>query len=131
MQHARPRSARPEPCRRDGWTAARQLAFLDTLVRTRSASEAARAAGMSRESAYRLRGRRDGALFAAIWDMAIAPPPLAQAVRPGGPQDHISAVGDGLLARLLGTQFRRERADFAAIGSPPGKGARGNRTGTS
>jgi hypothetical protein len=57
--------------RRDGWTPERQLRFLDTLARTRSVTRAARAAGMSRESAYRLRGRKDGALFAAAWDRAL------------------------------------------------------------
>jgi hypothetical protein len=54
--------------RRDGWTPERQLAFLGALTRTRSVTLAARAVGMSRESAYRLRGRREGALFAAAWD---------------------------------------------------------------
>ena len=57
--------------RRDGWTAERQLRFLDALARTRSVTRAAACAGMSRESAYRLRKRRDGALFAAAWDGAM------------------------------------------------------------
>src|SRR3954452_8688053 len=61
--------------RRDGWTAERQLHFLCTLARMRSISAAAAAAGMSRESAYRLRDRREGALFAALWDEALAPRP--------------------------------------------------------
>lgn len=54
--------------RRDGWTADRQLAFLEALARTRSITRAAAAAGMRRETAYRLRNRPDGALFAAAWD---------------------------------------------------------------
>jgi hypothetical protein len=57
--------------RRDGWTAERQLRFLDALGRTRSVTRAAAAAGRSRESAYRLRNRRDGALFAAAWDRVL------------------------------------------------------------
>jgi hypothetical protein len=57
--------------RRDGWTPERQLRFLGALARTRSVTRAARAAGMSRESAYRLRSRREGALFAAAWDRAL------------------------------------------------------------
>jgi hypothetical protein len=57
--------------RRDGWTAERQLRFLDALARTRSVIKAAAAVGMSRESAYRLRNRKDGALFAAAWDRAL------------------------------------------------------------
>ena len=55
--------------RRDGWTAERQLRFLDTLSRTRSVTRAASSAGMSRESAYRLRGR--SALFAVLWERAL------------------------------------------------------------
>lgn len=61
----------PTPGRRDGWTAERQLRFLDSLARTGSITIAAKAAGMSRETAYRLRKRRDGALFAAAWDRAL------------------------------------------------------------
>ena len=57
--------------RRDGWTPERQLRFLGALARTRSVTCAARAAAMSRESAYRLRARKEGALFAAAWDQAL------------------------------------------------------------
>jgi hypothetical protein len=102
------RRARPERCRRDGWTAERQLRFLDTLARTRSISKAAAAAGMSRESAYRLRERRDGALFAALWDEALAFQPA---------EVHIPPLTDGRIMRLLGNHFRGESGDFVAIGS--------------
>lgn len=61
----------PAKSRFDGWTPARQLAFLETLARTRSVSAAARAVGMSREGAYRLRRRPDAGLFAAAWDRAM------------------------------------------------------------
>jgi hypothetical protein len=105
---AKIRRARPERCRRDGWTAERQLRFLDTLARTRSISKAAAAARMSRESAYRLRERREGALFAALWDEALA-------FRPA--EVHIPPLTDGRITRLLANHFRRERGDFAAIGS--------------
>ena len=71
MQPAKPRFACPEPCRRDGWTPARQLAFLDILARTRSVTRAAAAAGMSRESAYRLRNRDPNGLFAFAWKRAM------------------------------------------------------------
>ena len=60
--------------RRDGWTPERQLRFLDTLARTHCVTRAAALAGMSRKSAYRLRGRVDGALFAAMWDRAMGAP---------------------------------------------------------
>lgn len=89
----RPKVSRagPERCRRDGWTAERQLRFLDALGRTRSVTRAARAAGMSRESAYRLRRRREAALFAAAWDKALQPRPI---------ESHEVGHGSRLAARL-------------------------------
>ena len=55
----------PERSRRR-WTPQRQLAFLDVLARSRCVSAAAKAVGMSREGAYRLRGRRDCALVRGV-----------------------------------------------------------------
>jgi putative SOS response-associated peptidase YedK len=94
--------------RRDGWTAERQLRFLDALARTRCVIKAAEFAGMSREGAYRLRERKDGALFAALWERAVE--------RPAG-KVHTPALTDGGIMRLLGTRYRRERGDFSSIGS--------------
>src|SRR4051794_37365295 len=104
-------SSKSSKIRRDGWTAERQLRFLDALARSRSVIKAAAFAGMSRESAYRLRERRDGALFAALWDRVV-----------GGdvrdpPESHTHALTDGRLVRLLGMHLRREREDFVAFGS--------------
>lgn len=90
------RRACPEPCRRDGWTAERQLVFLDTLARTRSVSRAARAAGMSRESAYRLRARDPNGLFAAAWDRALRsgrPAPTRREVEEGHIRSIAAACG--------------------------------------
>jgi len=64
----------PQGFRRDGWTPARQLRFLDAFGSTRSVTRAAAAAGMSRESAYRLRKRASAGLFAAAWDRLLASP---------------------------------------------------------
>ncbi len=102
--------SRTPKIRRDGWTAERQLRFLDALAARRSIVEAAAFAGMSRESAYRLRSRRDGALFGALWDRILAPKPQPHEV-------HTNALTNGRLMRLLGTHFRRERGDFLNIGS--------------
>ncbi|HVL78149.1 MAG TPA: hypothetical protein VM346_02570 [Sphingomicrobium sp.] len=63
----------PRRYRRDGWTPARQLRFLDVLRRTRSVAAAARAVGMSRESAHRLRKRDAGGLFALTWESCFPP----------------------------------------------------------
>lgn len=55
--------------RSDGWSRVKEKRFLETLAETCNASEAARAAKMSRASAYRR--RRDDAAFARAWDEAI------------------------------------------------------------
>ena len=104
-----PDSFTPRKIRRDGWTAERQLHFLDALASSRSVRAAAAAAGMSREGAYRLRNRCEDSLFALLWDRALAPEPMRREV-------HMEQLTDGQLARLLGNHFRRERGDFRNIG---------------
>ena len=69
------RSKSSRRARSDGWTAERQLRFLDALASTRCVATAAAFAGMSREGAYRLRDRSEGTLFALMWDRALAPDP--------------------------------------------------------
>lgn len=63
-------SAPPRP----SWTPERQCLFLHWLERTRSATEAAARAGMSRESAHRLRARDPDGLFALMWKDIMARP---------------------------------------------------------
>lgn len=60
--------------RHDGWTPARQVSFIGMLYETRSVVAAAKAVGMGRESAYRLRKRPGAAGFAAAWDAALGLP---------------------------------------------------------
>jgi hypothetical protein len=55
------------------WTLDRMQAFITTLRRTRSVAAAARAAGMSRQAAYRLRARLRGHPFDRAWTAAMAP----------------------------------------------------------
>lgn len=116
-----PQSRSPTPnrrIRRDGWTVERQLAFLAALAETRSATRAAAAAGMSRESAYRLRERPAAALFAALWDGALRP-------EFGNTHEgHAATLSNGRLLRLLSNHFRRERGDFSAIGATAGMARR-------
>jgi hypothetical protein len=57
--------------RHDGWSAARQGAFLDVLAATGTVDSAVRAVGMTRVSAYNLRKRPGAESFAAAWDRAI------------------------------------------------------------
>jgi hypothetical protein len=54
------------------WTPAKQRIFLAALLETGSIARAARAAGMSRSSAHRLRQRLAGTPFDRAWDQALA-----------------------------------------------------------
>lgn len=58
--------------RADGWTAETQANFIRALEAMGSVGRAAKAVGMGRASAYRLRERPTAASFAAAWDRAIA-----------------------------------------------------------
>lgn len=58
--------------RHDGWTPERQRRFLKVLADTGSVTEAADSISISREAAYRLRRRADGAAFAEAWQAALA-----------------------------------------------------------
>lgn len=108
-------SARIRTIRSDGWTAERQLSFLNALASTRSIVQAAAHAGMSRESAYRLRDRREGALFGLLWDRILSPAPRQSEV-------HIAELSDGAIIRLLERHFLRETGDLTSPGSTGGRG---------
>ena len=56
--------------RLDGWTEEKQRRFIEALADTGLVGAAAKAVGMSRESAYRLRRSPHGAAFARAWDAA-------------------------------------------------------------
>ena len=60
--------------RKDGWTPMKQAAFLGALAETWCVVAAARRVGMTRESAYRLRGKPGAESFAAAWDSILAEP---------------------------------------------------------
>ena len=83
--------------RHDGWTPARQVAFIGMLYETRSVVAAAKAVGMGRERAYRLRKRAGAAGFAAAWDaamgFAVAPVRLDQAKSTGLPAHYRMRAG--------------------------------------
>ena len=102
-------SRSPRKTRRDGWTADRQLRFLVALSETTSVTKAARAADMSRKSAYRLRHRAE--LFAAFWDRIFAPAFAGES--------HTPSLTDGQLMRLLGNHYRRESNGFWPKPRPP------------
>lgn len=54
----------------DGWTEEKQRRFIEVLADTGLVSDAAKAVGMTRESAYKLRRAPHGAAFARAWDAA-------------------------------------------------------------
>jgi hypothetical protein len=56
--------------RRDGWTEARQRAFIAALARCGSVSASARQVGKSRRGAYTLRERPGAESFSEAWDVA-------------------------------------------------------------
>jgi len=66
----------PVPVRvtRNGWIPQRQAHFLGWLAETGSVSAACARVGMSRNSAYKLRKKRDAESFAAAWDAALGEP---------------------------------------------------------
>lgn len=61
----------PVAPRQDGWTPARQRAFLEMLADTGSIEAAAQSVGMTRQSAWRLRRRADARAFDAAWEAAL------------------------------------------------------------
>lgn len=80
----RPPFFHPAPlrARHDGWSEARQCHSLAQLYLTGSVGAAARAVGMSRASAYRLRERAGGEDFAFAWDSVLTPPGAGRIARP-------------------------------------------------
>jgi hypothetical protein len=57
--------------RHDGWTADKQIRFIEALVETACVEEACRRVGMSDSAAYRLRQRPCGRAFRDAWDAAL------------------------------------------------------------
>jgi hypothetical protein len=57
--------------RHDGWTPDRQRKFISALEAIGSVAPAARAVGMSKQSAYALRKRPGAESFAQAWDIAL------------------------------------------------------------
>jgi hypothetical protein len=62
----------PVRAQHNGWTPVLQLRFIVALARGAGVDEAARAVGMTRQSAYRLRRRAGAESFATAWDGALA-----------------------------------------------------------
>ncbi|HVJ70648.1 MAG TPA: hypothetical protein VM531_03915 [Sphingomicrobium sp.] len=97
----------PRPARRhDGWTPQRQLDFLEILSGTGSVTRSARAVGMSRESAYRLRLREPDGLFAAAWERALTPIQLLAVNKRKVDEGHVRAFAAACGLEEQGTRHR-------------------------
>jgi hypothetical protein len=57
--------------RHDGWTAKKQIDFIEALAQTGCVEEACRRVGMSDSAAYTLRRRPCGEAFREAWDAAL------------------------------------------------------------
>lgn len=57
--------------RNDGWMPKKQADFIEALASCACVDEACKRVGMSRSSAYDLRGRRDAASFRSAWEAAL------------------------------------------------------------
>lgn len=100
--------SRPRRPRRSGeWTETKAVTFIVTLAASQSVTLAARAAGISRKSAYALKSRDPA--FAAAWTAAIA------AGRPRREGDKVGQVhGSRVRTRQGDTHRRRKNFDFDA-----------------
>ena len=98
----RPALFHPVPlrARADGWSEARQCGFLAELYLTGSVTAAARAIGMTRASAYRLRARAGAESFAHAWDRVLTPPGSG---RCSGPKEDFRKVTNLTLNQRLET----------------------------
>ena len=57
--------------RHDGWSAERQIDFIEALAECGCVEDACKAVGMGRSSAYALRARPDAIAFRLAWDAAL------------------------------------------------------------
>jgi hypothetical protein len=117
----RPGWFRPVPLRArgDGWSEARQCAFLAQLYLTGSVAAAAQAVGMSRASAYRLRKRAGAESFAFAWDRVLSSPGSGH---PGAPCEDMRKVTTATLLARLESELARpviHRGQLAGIARKP------------
>ena len=111
----------PASRRRDGWTIDRQNAFLTHLAQFGGVASAAKAAGISTRSAYRLRDRSPP--FAAAWDDAIEEGRLRTFDRAMDRAVNGYTMPVYRAGRIVGTRHRFDnRLTYAVLyGQPMGK----------
>jgi len=106
--------------RHDGWTPERQRQFIELLATHGGVAHAARAVGMTPQTANRLRRRPDAQSFAQAWDRALIEGrqrAYDEAVRRGKDGYRVAVVRNG---RVVGHRHRFDnRLLFAACYGEP------------
>ena len=114
------------PRRAGEWSQGKAVTFIVTLAAYRSVTLAAKRAGMSRKSAYALKGRDSG--FAAAWKSALAAAAPGPAKLKGNTEVHAPPIGGPLgnsvaLPRNRSLDTRRRDLFFAGLANRPGGSA--------
>jgi hypothetical protein len=104
--------------RHDGWTAARQVHFIEVLAATRSIAAACGAVGMSRTSAYKLRDHPEARQFRLAWSAALRPD--IEVIRRHGAPPKLTPHRQPTSSALstLQTYLARLREEEQRLGSP-------------
>ena len=103
----------PLRSRRDGWTPERQRAFIAAIAGGMASNHAARAVGMSKQTAHALRSRPGAESFAAAWEQAVR---FAKTARRRKGMDRTEAAVFGVAVpvtyrgRVVGHQMRYDIA---------------------
>jgi hypothetical protein len=108
----------PLRSRRDGWTAERQRAFVAHLEAGMPSNHAARAVGMSKQTAHQLRRRPGAESFAAAWREAVRRARLARAqARSVSTRAAIEGVPVPVdyRGRVVGTRMRYDDLQLARL----------------
>jgi hypothetical protein len=92
--------------RRDGWTPERQRAFIAAIASGSPSNHAARAVGMSKQTAHALRRRAGAESFSAAWEEAVR---RAGVARRKGASERTCAALDGVRRPIL---YRRRVIGF-------------------
>jgi hypothetical protein len=104
--------------RRDGWTPERQRAFIAAIAGGMASNHAARAVGMSKQTAHALRRRPGAGGFAAAWDEAVA---RRKAARRKGVSERTRAAIDGVRTpvryrgRIVGFRTRYDNRQLVRL----------------
>jgi hypothetical protein len=110
----------PVRSRRDGWTAQRQRAFIGHIASGLPSNHAARAVGMSKQTAHALRKRAGAESFAAAWDAAAHRAAVAKR-RARGDNERTEAAIHGIVVpvtyrgRVVGSQIRYDNRQLVHL----------------